>query len=55
MLDERFLKVFVIGSVWKIFELKGLLINQLINETGDCRTALATPGLLNTLFVFLQI
>ena len=37
----------MIGSVWKIFELKGQLMNQLMNHGGDCRTAPATTGPLN--------
>ena len=39
-----------IGSVWKIFELKDHGMNQSLSDGGDCRTAPATPGLLNIVY-----
>ena len=35
------------GSVWKIFELKDEIVNESMSDGVDCRTAPATPGLLN--------
>ena len=35
--------------------LQGLLINQSVNHQGVCRTAPATPGLLNTVFQYFLV
>ena len=42
----------MIGSVWKIFEIKDQLVNELMNDGGDFRTAPATTGMLKNLKYF---